>query len=196
MTYKEKVLMDHPEAKTDKWAWGVIGCPVDYGYPDRCDSFRLCQDCWGAEFPVPVEEQKHRIKVMLDPGARMPTRAHDTDAGLDLYAMDAATIPPRGIVTISTGAHAAIPAGYCGLLTSKSGLMAKGVTSRGTIDCGYTGTIQAVLFNHRKTEVNIERHQKITQMVIVPILTPDLELVDSLEETERGNGGFGSSGKF
>lgn len=141
-------------------------------------------------------EEKPTMKVKLDTGARMPTRAHDTDAGLDLYAMEAATIPPRGIATFDTGVHVAIPAGYVGLLTSKSGLMAKGITSRGTIDCGYTGSIRAVLFNHRKTEVKIEYGQKITQLVIVPCLTPDLERVDILEDSERGNGGFGSTGKF
>lgn len=143
-----------------------------------------------------VIEEMPKMKVMLDPGARMPTRAHDTDAGLDLYATEAVTIPPRGIATFDTGVHVSIPAGYVGLLTSKSGLMAKGITSRGTIDSGYTGSIRAVLFNHRKNDVHIEYGQKITQLVIVPILTPDLELVDSLEETERGSGGFGSSGKF
>lgn len=140
-------------------------------------------------------KEKPIMKVKFDPGAKA-TRAHDTDAGLDLYAMDSATIPPRGIVSVNTGVHVAIPEGYCGLLTSKSGLMAMGVTSRGTIDCGFTGAIQAVLFNHRKTEVKIQKGQKITQMVIVPILTPDLEVVDSLEETERGSGGFGSTGEF
>ena len=74
--------------------------------------------------------------------------------------------------------------------------MQKGITSRGTIDSGYTGSIRAVLFNHRKMDVHIEKGQKITQLVIMPIITPDLELVDSLEDTERGEGGFGSSGKF
>lgn len=143
-----------------------------------------------------VIEEMPKMKVMLDPSARMPTRAHDTDAGLDLYAMEAATIPPRGITTFDTGVHVSIPAGYVGFLTSKSGLMAKGITSRGTIDSGYTGSIRAVLFNHRKNDVHIERGQKITQLVIVPILTPDLELTESMEETERGSGGFGSSGKF
>lgn len=154
----------------------------------------------GQALEIPYTElmvkEKPIMKVKLDPGALMPTRAHDTDAGLDLYAMETATIPPRGIISMNTGVHVAIPEGYCGLLTSKSGLMSMGVTSRGTIDCGFTGAIQAVLFNHRKTEVKIQKYQKITQMVIVPILTPDLELVDSLEDTERGSGGFGSTGEF
>ena len=83
------------------------------------------------------------------------------------------------------------------MITSKSGLMAKeGITSRGTIDCGYAGSIQAVLFNHSRKDYRVEKGQKITQLVIMPIITPELELVDRLEDTERGEGGFGSSGKF
>lgn len=137
------------------------------------------------------------MKVMLDPGAYMPTRAHEADAGLDLYAMECCIIPPCGSHKFETGVHVAIPEGYVGLLTSKSGLMAKeGITSRGTIDSGYMGSIQAVLFNHSHRHVVIKRGQKISQLVILPIITPELKLVDSLEETERGTGGFGSSGKF
>ena len=162
----------------------------------RPATLQIMGQALGIPYTELLVQEKPKMKVMLDPGALMPTRAHDTDAGLDLYAMESVTIPPRGIVSVSTGVHVAIPEGYCGLLTSKSGLMSMGVTSRGTIDCGFTGTIQAVLFNHRKTEVKIQRWQKITQMVIVPILTPQLELVDSLEETERGSGGFGSTGEF
>lgn len=83
------------------------------------------------------------------------------------------------------------------MITSKSGLMAKeGITSRGTIDSGYVGSIQAVLFNHRGKTYIVEQGQKITQLVIMPIITPELELVDSLEDTERGEGGFGSTGAF
>lgn len=162
----------------------------------RPATLKIIGQALGVPYTELLLEEKPIMKVKLDPGAMMPIRAHDTDAGLDLYAMEDATIPPRGIATFDTGVHVAIPAGYVGLLTSKSGLMAKGITSRGTIDCGFTGAIQAVLFNHRKTEVRIQKCQKITQLVIVPCLTPDLEMVDSLEETERGSGGFGSTGKF
>ena len=142
------------------------------------------------------KEEIQKIKVMLDPGAITPTRAHEADAGLDMYAREYDRIPPHGITVIDTGVHVAIPKGYVGLLTSKSGLMAEGVTSRGTIDSGYTGSIRAALFNHRKTYVHIEKGQKITQLVLLPIITPEVEIVDSLEDTERGTGGFGSTGKF
>lgn len=83
------------------------------------------------------------------------------------------------------------------MVTSKSGLMSKeGLTSRGTIDCGYTGSIRVVLFNHGTNKTIIKKGQKISQLVVMPIITPELEVVDSLEDTERGSGGFGSTGKF
>ena len=136
------------------------------------------------------------MKVMLDPGARMPTRAHKNDAGLDLFATKGGWIFPKSRKTFGTGFHASIPAGFVGLLTSKSGMMHKGITSRGTIDSDYTGEIRAVLFNHSWKFIRIRPNQKIAQLVILPIIKPELELMDGLEDTERGNGGFGSTGAF
>jgi dUTP pyrophosphatase len=136
------------------------------------------------------------MKVKLDPGSHFPSRAHKNDGGMDLYATKSGWILPKCRKVFSTGVHAAIPVGMVGLLTSKSGLMAKGITSRGTIDCGYTGSIHAVLFNHSWRFVRIKKGQKITQLVLVPIFTPELEWVEELEDTERGNGGFGSTGAF
>ena len=137
-----------------------------------------------------------KIKVVLDKGATLPTRAHPTDAGLDLFSTKGGWIFPKCRKTFGTGTHASIPAGYVGLLTSKSGLMSAGLTNRGTIDSDYTGEIRAVLFNHSWRFIRIKPHQKITQLVILPIVTPEPEWVDSLEETDRGDGGFGSTGKF
>lgn len=137
-----------------------------------------------------------KMKVAVDPGCDIPVRAHKDDAGLDLYAKKGGWIFPKCRKTFGTGTHASIPSGHVGFLTSKSGMMSKGITSRGTIDSGYTGEIRAVLFNHSWRFVRIRRHQKITQLVILPIITPELEIVDGLEDTERGNGGFGSTGRF
>ena len=137
-----------------------------------------------------------KLKVVLEPGSGIPIRAHKNDAGLDLYARKGGWIFPKSRKVFGTGLHASIPVGHVGLLTSKSGLMLKGITSRGTIDSDYTGEIRAVLFNHSWKFIRIRRHQKITQLVILPIITPEPELVDSLEATDRGNGGFGSTGKF
>lgn len=137
-----------------------------------------------------------KMKIMLDEFSTMPSRAHKHDGGLDLYANETAYIAPHTWVAVSTGTHAAIPRGFVGLLTSKSGLMAKhGITCRGTIDADFTGSIKAVLFNHSDKVFKVEQGQKVTQMVLVPIITPELELVDKLEETERGDNGFGSSGQ-
>ena len=138
-----------------------------------------------------------KIKIMLDPGAIMPTRAHSTDAGLDLYATEDAVIFRDGSYTFDSGVHVAIPEGYVGFLKSKSGLnINQGIQSAGVIDAGYTGSIRVKLYNHGSGMVHIKKGQKISQLVLLPIITPELEVVDSLEETERGNGGFGSSGAF
>lgn len=138
-----------------------------------------------------------KMKCVVDPGANLPTRAHKKDAGLDLYAAKGGWVLPFSRKTFDTGVHVAIPEGYVGLLTSKSGMMGKqGLTSRGTIDSGYTGRIKVVLFNHSWKVVRIRKYQKISQLVILPIVTPEPEYVVSLEQTERGDGGFGSTGQF
>lgn len=138
-----------------------------------------------------------KLKVVLDPGAFMPQRAHKADAGLDLFSREAATIYPNSGGKFDTGVHVAIPEGYVGFLKSKSGLNVNhGIQSEGVIDSGYTGSITVKLFNHGSTAIRIREGQKISQLVLLPIITPELELVQSLDETERGNNGFGSSGAF
>lgn len=137
------------------------------------------------------------MKVVLDCGAIMPTRAHELDAGYDLYSRIDAVIYPNASGKFDTGVHIEIPAGYVGFLKSKSGLNVKsGIQSEGVIDAGYTGSICVKLYNHGSHEVYIKKGQKISQLVLLPIITPELELVDSLEETDRGSNGFGSTGKF
>ena len=137
------------------------------------------------------------MKVVLDPGAIMPTRAHKLDAGYDIYSREDAVIYQNGSGKFDTGVHIEIPAGYVGFLKSKSGLNVKsGIQSEGVIDAGYTGSICVKLYNHGPKAVEIKKGQKISQLVILPIITPELEQVDSLEDTERGSNGFGSSGKF
>ena len=135
------------------------------------------------------------MKVKLDPGSFMPERAHATDAGLDLKAREPIWIHPGEHVILDTGVHVQIPVGFVGLITSKSGLMGKGITCRGTIDCGFTGSIRAVLYNHGPEGYLVNKGDKICQLVIMPIHIEDLELVSDLEDTERGDGGFGSTGR-
>lgn len=136
------------------------------------------------------------LKAVVNPGCNIPTRAHKNDAGLDLYATKSGWLFPKCRKSFDTGFHIAIPEGYVGMLTSKSGMMLKGITSRGTIDSGYTGSIKAVLFNHSWKPIKIHKGQKISQLVLMPIITPDLNYVCSLEDTDRADGGFGSTGKF
>lgn len=164
----------------------------------RCRPYTLENIAMALELPITelMANDTAYLKVKLDDGAKMPTRAHDTDAGLDLYSMEDAVIPMFGSVKLDTGCHVAIPKNHVGLITSKSGLMADGITSRGTIDCDYRGSIHAVLYNHNDRPYQIKKGQKITQLVIMPIITPKPVKVDNLEATVRGHGGFGSSGKF
>lgn len=136
------------------------------------------------------------IKIKLDDGAKMPTRAHETDAGLDLYARNKIYIFPHSSCVFDTGVHIAIPEGYVGFLKSKSGLNVKyGLTSEGVIDAGYTGSICVKLYNNSGDPYMVYEGDKISQLVILPIITPDLELVESLDDTDRGENGFGSSGR-
>lgn len=136
------------------------------------------------------------MKIKLDPGAKMPTRAHETDAGLDLYARETRIIRAMSSVKFDTGVHIELPAGTVGMIKSKSGLNVNhGLTSEGVLDVGYTGSIVVKLYNHSLDDYEVRQGDKISQLVIMPILTPPLELVDNLEKTERGNGGFGSTGR-
>jgi dUTP pyrophosphatase len=137
------------------------------------------------------------MKIMLDYGAKMPTRAHSTDAGLDLYSRDTVIVYAGKSEVFDTGVHIELPKGTVGFLKSKSGLNVKhGLTGgEGVIDEGYTGSIRVKLYNNSDAHYVINEGDKISQLVILPILKPDLELVDSFEETERGANGFGSTGR-
>ena len=136
------------------------------------------------------------MKVKLDPGAYMPEKAHEQDAGYDLRTPVRAVVRAGDSVVIDTGVHVQIPDGFVGFLKSKSGLNVRlDLTGEGVIDAGYTGSICVKLYNHGAQFHVFEAGDKIIQLVILPIITPDLELVDNLEDTERGSDGFGSSGK-
>ena len=136
------------------------------------------------------------MKIKLDNGAYMPTRAHDTDAGLDIYARDSQIVQAKESAIFDTGVHIELPAGTAGMLKSKSGLYVKhGITSEGVIDVGYTGSIVVKLYNHSCYDYKVNAGDKIGQLVITKIITPPLEVVETLDKTERGNNGFGSSGR-
>lgn len=137
------------------------------------------------------------MKVMLDEGAFAPIRAHSTDAGLDLRAKRSIRVPAGGSAVIGTGVHIELPHGCCGLLVSKSGLNIKhDITSTGLVDEGYTGEIMVKLFNHGTDSYQVQAGDKVSQLVVIPVLYEDVEIVDHLnQDTERGGRGFGSTGK-
>lgn len=136
------------------------------------------------------------MKIKLDPGAYMPERAHRYDAGLDIRAREGKIVPAHGSAIFDTGVHVAIPEGYVGMLKSKSGLNVKhGITSEGVIDAEYTGSIVAKLYNHSDVDYEVRKGNKITQLIIQRVALFDVELVCALDDSERGDNGFGSTGR-
>lgn len=136
------------------------------------------------------------MKVTLDMDAYIPTRAHTTDAGLDLRSPIDFVIPPGGSITIDTGVHVQLPSDTVGLLKSKSGLNVKhGIVSEGVIDVGYTGSIHVKLYNHSRHRYKGKAGDKISQLLVLPCLFPSVEVVAELEDTDRGANGFGSTGR-
>lgn len=136
------------------------------------------------------------VKIMLDPGAKMPVRAHDADAGIDIFARETKWIPPKGSALFDSGVHIEIPPHYAGFLKSKSGLnVFHGITSEGVIDAGYTGSICVKLYNNRFLPYRVKAGDKISQLVILPVLLFDTVEVTSMQDTERGCNGFGSTGR-
>ena len=141
----------------------------------------------------------HLSVLKLDKELPTPSRAHPGDAGLDLYARYPMVLAPGERAAAATGMAAAIPPGCAGLIVPRSGLAARSgvgvVNAPGLIDSGYRGEIKVVLINHGREVFEIARADRIAQLVIVPRAAPEIELVEHLDETERGPGGFGSSGR-
>ena len=138
-----------------------------------------------------------KMKIMLEPTAFMPKRAHDTDAGLDLRSRWHTLIPAHGSAEFDTGVHIELPHGWYGKIESKSGLNVNhGIVSLGgTIDEPYRGSIVVKLYNMSDEDYVVNAGDKVAQLVIMQYLAPELEVVDELSETDRGSLGFGSSGK-
>ena len=137
------------------------------------------------------------MRIVLDNGAYMPERAHNTDAGLDLRTPYEVKIPAHGSACIDTGVHIELPPGTFGHLESKSGMNVNHsvVSHGGIIDEGYTGSIVAKLYNHSDRDYWFQDGDKCIQLIIQPYIAPDMEVVTELDETERGSSGFGSTGR-
>lgn len=136
---------------------------------------------------------------ILDLGGRLPTRAHVGDAGLDLYAAEAARIGPGERATVGTGIAISVPPGHAGLVLPRSGNAARHgialVNAPGLIDAGYRGEVRILLLNtDRESPFIVETGHRIAQLLITPFAEAEPVEVAELEGTERGEGGFGSSG--
>lgn len=133
----------------------------------------------------------------LDAAAKAPTYAHPGDAGMDLYALTGVTIEPGERVLVPTGIACAIPSGFVGLIWDKSGVAAKrGLkTLAGVVDSGYRGEVMVALFNTSKETQTFDAGDKLAQMLIQPVESPEVVEVEELDDTSRGEGAFGSTGK-
>lgn len=144
----------------------------------------------------------HSISVKkLHPMAKLPVYGSTEAAGADLHACleEAVTVMPGETAWIPTGIALEVPKGCAGLVYARSGMAAKRglapANKVGVIDSDYRGEIKVVLLNHSKEPQVIEPGERIAQFVITPVLTPEYVLVEELSDTERGVGGFGSTGK-
>lgn len=136
------------------------------------------------------------VKIKLDKNAYMPKRMHATDAGADIRAPHGFTIPPNGAKVVHTGIHIETPPDCVTLVKSKSGLCMKyGITTTGVVDEGFTGEILVKLFNHGSEEVVFNAGDKIAQLLIMPVFYPEFEQVKEIGGGERGDNGFGSTGR-
>jgi len=136
------------------------------------------------------------MKIVVEDEELIPVRTHPLDAGLDLKTKYNEIIEPGEICTIHTGVRVAIPEHMVGLLFVRSSIGAKGLmlaNGVGVIDCGYIGEIMLKLVNVSDETIAIPKYDRVGQLVITPILLPELEFVYSLEVTDRGEGGFGST---
>jgi dUTP pyrophosphatase len=135
----------------------------------------------------------------LDARARLPTRAHPGDAGLDLYAVQPAVLAPGERASIPTGIAVEIPPGHAGLVLPRSGLAARHgisvVNAPGLIDADYRGEVRVLLLNtDREQAFELVAGDRVAQLVIVAVTISEVDEVQSLTDTVRGAGGFGSSG--
>ena len=135
------------------------------------------------------------MKIKLDEGARVPSRAHPQDAGLDLFALRSGWVRAKKSNTFHTGVHVELPEGTTGILLPKSGLMCKNnIISFGVVDEPYRGEIVVHLFNLGDKDYWVEKGDKIGQMLVMNVRYEDIEIVSKLSETDRGESGFGSTG--
>ena len=179
-----------------------ILCPQCKQFPFKCEEIQIHEIVRAVMFKedfTDFVDKSGKFKVALDEGAVAPTRAHDTDAGLDLYlpTNHEPVVLRRGdSLVIDTGVHIEIPVGCAGMIASKSGLNINfGILSTGVIDAGYPGSIRVKLYNQGPMHHRFEPGDKISQILILPVLLWGVEVVDKIGGGERGDNGFGSTGR-
>ena len=137
------------------------------------------------------------LQVVLDhPNAKLPERKSDGAAGYDLFSCTELTIPAGRWTLVDTGIRVAVPFGTYGRVAPRSGLSCKGIcVGAGVIDGDYTGVVKVLLFNHAMTAFPVMVGDRVAQLILEKVATPQIEQVQSLQATQRGDGGFGSTGQ-
>lgn len=139
--------------------------------------------------------QKLQVKK-IHTDAKIPVRAHAHDAGLDLFSLEDAELPPHEPVKIRTGIAMALPEGHVGLICDRSSMGSKGIrTLGGVVDAGYRGEVQVVLINLTNKPFSVKKWDKLAQMLVLPVNFCSVKESEYLDNTSRGEGGFGSTGK-
>lgn len=161
--------------------------------PVAIDFFKILDKIEQILFNAPMEMPC----TLLSPYAKTPTRGTSDSAGLDLYAAAECVVPAHGMMLVSTGVAFAIPKGFYGICTGRSGITIKnGVIGQlGIIDSDYRGAVGIMMFNTTDEEFTIKIGDRVGQMVIMPYMRCVLDYRDELDNTDRGEGGFGSTGK-
>jgi deoxyuridine 5'-triphosphate nucleotidohydrolase len=136
-----------------------------------------------------------KVKKLV-PDAVVPKRQHPEDAGADVHSAVDLTVPARGRALVSTGIGLAVPPGFYCRVAPRSGLAVKhGIdVGAGVVDCGYVGEVKVLLFNHSDVPYSVARGDRIAQLIVQAIHTAPFEEFEALDATERGEGGFGSTG--
>ena len=131
----------------------------------------------------------------LAPHATLPLRAHATDSGADLFALERTVLAPRAITYVHTGIAVELPESTSGIIWGKSSVESKGIKAMaGLVDAPYRGELIVCMYNLNDTEFTFEQGQKVAQLVVLPTLYPAFEEAEELTDTARGDGGFGSTG--
>jgi dUTP pyrophosphatase len=137
-----------------------------------------------------------RVK-RIHPEAKLPVYGHPGDAGLDLFSVADRDLAPGEVFAVPTGIQIAVPAGHVGLVWDKSGLSLKGIHRlAGVIDAGYRGEVQVVLINLGRDAFTLRKGMKIAQLLVQPVSAVEVLESKSLDDTSRGQGGFGSTGLY